>query len=360
MDNPDLPHPAPEAPSRPHFPALGPLLAAWAGDDETRAPLAATVLALAAACQRIASLAAEGPLAGELGRATGVKSGCDDQKALDVLANEELIAALRTAPVAAFASEEMAAPLLLKAGAPLLVAADPIDGSSNIDANISIGTIFSVLPAGELGDEEAFLQPGTRQLAAGFAVYGPFTSLVLTLGEGTDIFTLDRASGVFRRTLAGACIPGRAAEYAINASNARHWDSCIRRYIDGCVKGEEGPRGKDYNMRWTASPVADIFRILRRGGIFLYPGDARQTYAQGRLRLVYEASPLAFLIEQAGGAASSGVWRILDMVPEALHQHVPFIAGSREEVEAAAKLCRDPESGRDQLPLFGRRGLFRF
>lgn len=336
-------------------------LANWAGADGRRADIAATIRALARACVRISDLVAQGPLAGALGRATGVKSGCDDQKSLDLIANDEIAAALRSAPVAALASEEMAEPLPLAPSAPLLVAVDPIDGSSNIDANVSIGTIFSILPAaGRPSDERAFRQPGSAQLAAGFAVYGPFTSLALTCGAGVDIYTLDPAAKRFHLTQRRIAIPPAAAEYAVNMSNYRHWDDGVRIYLEDCTLGREGPRGKDYNMRWTASPVADIFRILTRGGVFLYPGDARPGYGNGRLRLVYEANPLAFVIEQAGGAASTGEARILDLAPASLHGHVPFVAGSRDEVVHFTRIAEDRAHGMGELsPLFRPRGLFR-
>lgn len=335
-------------------------LATWAGADSARATIAATVQALARACVRISDLVAKGPLAGALGKATGVKSGCDDQKSLDLIANDEIAAALRSAPVAALASEEMIEPLALRPSAPLLVAIDPIDGSSNIDANVSIGTIFSILPAIGAAADAGFLQRGTAQLAAGFAVYGPFTSLALTLGAGTDIYTLDPSTKRFHLTAPRVTIPAATAEYAVNVSNYRHWDDGVRIYLEDCTRGREGPRGKDYNMRWTASPVADIFRILTRGGVFLYPRDARPGYGNGRLRLVYEANPLGLVIEQAGGAASTGQARILDLAPQSLHGHVPFVAGSRDEIDYFIRLLDDEAHGMGELsPLFRPRGVFR-
>ncbi len=343
------------------FPDLDQELAKWAGTDGARGGIAATVRALAGACARISDLVARGPLAGPLGKATGVKSGCDDQKSLDLIADGEIAAALRAAPVAALASEERAQPFVLEPSAPLLVAVDPIDGSSNIDANISIGTIFSILPAvGRAGEESGFLQPGSAQLAAGFAVYGPHTSLALTLGAGTDVYTLDPSAKRFHLTAPRVEIPAATAEYAINMSNYRHWPDPVRTYLEDCTRGREGPRGKDFNMRWTASPVADLFRILTRGGIFLYPRDARPGYRDGRLRLVYEANPLAFVIEQAGGAASTGHARILALAPASLHGHVPFVAGSRDEVAHFVRALDDSAHGMGELsPLFRPRGLFR-
>lgn len=331
----------------------------WAQDDSAKKNITATVAGLAAACIHIAALVRQGALAGSLGGVTGKQSGVDPQKEVDVLANDIVANTLQGLPVAWLASEELETPIQIEAGAPLAVAIDPIDGSSNIDANSSIGTIFAVLPVAPGPADASFLQPGTAQVAAGFAVYGPYTSLVLTLGEGTHIFTLDMATNVFIQTAGPVIIPTVTREYSINGSNYRHWDDPIRTYTDDCLRGREGPRGKDFNMRWTASPVADLYRILSRGGIFLYPGDLRDGYACGRLRLVYEANPFAWIVEQAGGAASTGYQRILEIVPATLHQRVPVIAGSRSEVDYVARLHSDPHSLGERSPLFGRRGLFR-
>lgn len=332
----------------------------WAGCAAPRAAeVAAAVAALAGACLEIAALVARGGIDEALSAPTGQRSGIDEQKRLDVLANKAIVAALARAPVAAITSEELDAPLALDAGAPLLAAVDPIDGSSNIEANVSIGTIFSLLPArtGENLDP-GFRQPGSAQLAAGFAVYGPQTTLALTLGDGTELYALDPASGRFALTRSGVQIPPVTREYAINSSNYRHWDGVVRTYVNDCMLGEAGPRGEDFNMRWTASPVADVFRILARGGVFLYPGDRREGYGHGRLRLLYEANPIGFVVEQAGGAASTGERRILDLVPEALHERVPVVIGSRAEVAYIERLHREPDL-RERSPLFGRRGLLR-
>ena len=340
--------------------SLEQVLALWAEGDDARRQVSTTVSSIAQACIEISALVAQGALAGELGASTGKKSGVDPQKKLDLIANDTIVAALRRAPVAALASEELIEPLTLTTGAPLLVAVDPIDGSSNIDANLSIGTIFSILPAiSRDGDTREFLQPGNRQLAAGFAVYGPCTTFALTYGEGTHIYTLDPATRKFLQTKADCIVPIVTQEYAINSSNYRHWDDVTRTYADDLLRGREGPRSKDFNMRWTASPVADIHRILSRGGIFLYPGDLREGYRLGRLRLIYEANPLSWLVEQAGGGASNGRQRILDVIPDALHQHTPLIAGSRTEVEYFVRLLAEPHSEAERSPLFGRRGLFR-
>ncbi|MGE0023366.1 MAG: class 1 fructose-bisphosphatase [Hyphomicrobium sp.] len=339
---------------------LGSFLDRWTAGHRLRADVAVTVMRLAEACCRIGNLVNLGPLAGALGTETGRQSGADPQKEVDVRANDMIVAALKDAPVASLGSEELEWPLPLKPGAGLAVAVDPIDGSSNIDANMSIGTIFTVLPARANGvDASSFLQPGTAQLAAGFAVYGPYTSLVLTLGSGTHIFTLERPAGPFLLTTPEVVVPAATREYAINASNYRHWDESIRTYVDDCLRGFDGPRGKNFNMRWTASPVADIYRLLSRGGVFIYPADLRENYTMGRLRLVYEANPLAWIIEQAGGAATNGTERILALNPTALHQRTPFMAGSRTEVEYLVRLHQDPHGVGERSPLFGRRGLFR-
>jgi fructose-1,6-bisphosphatase I len=333
----------------------------WAGDRPARKAVAATVSALAQVGAEIAELVGQGALAGPLGRATGKRGEVDEQKEIDVLANDRIVAALKSAPVAALASEEMEGPLLLDEKAPLLVAVDPLDGSSNIDANASIGTVFTVLPALEHNDEpSAFLQPGVNQLAGGFLVYGPQTVLVASVGAGTQIFTLDRRSATFVLTHPKVEIPLLTSEYAVNDSNSRHWDEPVRTYVEDCRRGKEGPRGRDFNMRWTGSPVADIYRILSRGGIYLYPSDKRREFRNGRLRLIYEANPIAWVVEQAGGAASTGRDRVLEIVPASLHQRVPLVAGSRYEVEHVMRLHDGLQIRGERSPLFSRRGLLRF
>ncbi len=336
----------------------------WTGGDPGRGAVAETLRAFAGAAARLSRLIAQGPLAGDMAAVVGHNTDGDQQKTLDLRANELFLAALAEAPVAVFASEEAETALILNRDAPLAVAIDPLDGSSNIDTNLSVGTIFSVLPGpgpAAAGDaaEAAILQPGARQLAAGMVVYGPQTALVLTLGQGTDIFTLDRETATFVLTRPQVRIPAGRREYAINASNYRHWDAPLRAYIDDCVLGSEGPRGENFNMRWVASLVAEAFRILARGGVFLYPSDARPGYQNGRLRLVYEANPIAFLIEQAGGAASDGEHRILDLQPQALHQRVPLVFGSHDKVAQIARYQGDSHLIGTRSPLFARRGLFR-
>jgi len=341
--------------------SLAAYFSGWAADRPARLAVAATVRALATAAIELAELLGRGALAGTLGRSTGKKGEGDDQKEIDLLANDSIVEVLRGAPVASVASEEMDAPLLLDEKAPLLVAVDPLDGSSNIDADLSIGTIFTVLPALEHNeDPSAFLQCGVNQLAGGFFLYGPQTVLVVTVGAGTQIFTLDRSTGTFLLTHPKVEIPQRTNEYAINDSNSRHWDDPIRTYIDDCRRGKDGPRGRDFNMRWTGSPVADIYRIVSRGGIYLYPGDKRRGFRDGRLRLIYEANPIAWVIEQAGGVASTGRERLLEVRPASLHQRVPVIAGSRIEVEHAVRLHDGFQIRGERSPLFSRRGLLRF
>ena len=344
-------------------------LQGWAGADPLRQGVATTVLALTGAGVAISELVAAGPLAGALATVRGYHEDGDSQKELDAIADQLVTDALRSAPVAVLGSEEAEHPVTLDPQGVLAVAVDPLDGSSNIDTNISVGTIFSILP---FTGPNALLQPGSRQLAAGFLVYGPQVSLVLTLGEGTHVFILDPASlhfvkvqdpilrnPVFLKVRDGVIVPPETVEYAINGSNARHWDTAIRYYVEDCQAGIEGPRGKDFNTRWIASMVAEAYRILTRGGVYLYPGDARKGYGNGRLRLVYEANPIAFIMEQARGGATDGRRRILDIIPSHLHQRIPLVFGSRAEVERIARYHCDPSQLPERSPLFGRRGLLR-
>ncbi len=339
-------------------PTLRRSIEAFAGSDPLRLSVGRTVEALAAAAIGIADLAAHGALAGVTGQPQGKNSDGDLQNDLDVRADRLIRNALRPVAIAAFASEEAETPTIRDASAPISVAVDPLDGSSNLGANMVMGTIFSILPT-PANVNAAFHQPGHAQLAAGFVVYGPRTALVLTLGEGVDIFTLDRTERVFKLTQAGLRIADDTPEYAINASNARHWEAPVRTYIDDCIAGREGPRGHDFNMRWIGALVAEAYRILVRGGIFLYPADAREGYGEGRLRLVYEAHPMAFLMEQAGGAASTGRARILDLAARDLHQRVPLIMGSRSKVERLERLFQSTAVAVERAPLFAHRGLFR-
>jgi fructose-1,6-bisphosphatase I len=295
---------------------------------------------VARACKSISQAVNKGALGGVLGTAGSENVQGEVQKKLDIIANEVLIEANEWGGhLAAMASEEMdeiyAVPNRYPKGEYLLLF-DPLDGSSNIDVNVSIGTIFSVLkkPEGDRGVEEAdFLQAGRQQVAAGYCVYGPQTTLVLTVGDGVAMFTLDREQGSFVLTQENLTIPADTQEFAINMSNMRHWDEPVQRYIDECLQGAEGPRGKNFNMRWIASMVADVHRILTRGGVFLYPWDKREPGKPGKLRLMYEANPMSWLIEQAGGAATNGQQRIMDIAPTQLHQRVSVILGSKNEVE---------------------------
>ncbi len=293
---------------------------------------------VARACKSISNAVSKGALTGLLGGAGTDNVQGEAQKKLDVISNEVLLEANEWGGhLAAMASEEMEHPHQIPNRYPrgeFLLLIDPLDGSSNIDVNVSVGTIFSVLrcPEGVKDpDEKAFLQPGARQVAAGFAVYGPSTTLVLTVGNGVAGFTLDREMGSWVLTQPKIEIPVDTAEFAINMSNMRNWSAPVKRYIDECLAGKNGPLGKDYNMRWVASMVADVYRVLTRGGIFMYPQDAK--HKEGRLRLLYEASPMSFIVEQAGGAATNGHQRLLDVQPERLHQRVGVILGSRNEVE---------------------------
>jgi fructose-1,6-bisphosphatase I len=301
-----------------------------------------TIEVIARACKAISHAVSKGPLAG-IGELVGTQNvQGETQKKLDVIANEVLVEANEWGgQLAAMVSEEMDAPYQIPNRYPrggFLLLMDPLDGSSNLDVNISVGTIFSVLrcPEGSKEpDEKCFLQPGSKQVAAGFTVYGAATILVLTVGNGVAGFTLDKELGSFVMTDPDIRIPPETSEFAINASNMRNWEAPVRRYIDECLAGKTGPRERDFNMRWVASMVADVYRTLSRGGIFMYPRDAK--HKEGRLRLMYEANPMALIVEQAGGAATDGRTRILDIVPERLHQRVGVILGSREEVERVTR-----------------------
>ena len=303
---------------------------------------------VARACKRISIAVGKGALGGVLGSAGTENVQGETQKKLDVLSNEILLDANEWGGhLAALASEEMDDPHPIPHRYPkgeYLLVFDPLDGSSNIDVNISVGTIFSVLRCPEgvrEPDEQAFLQPGTQQVAAGYAVYGSSTILVLTLGDGVHMFTLDREQGSFILTGTNLSIPEDTSEFAINMSNMRHWEAPMRRYIEELLAGRTGPRGRDFNMRWVASMVADVHRILTRGGIFIYPRDLKDPSKPGKLRLMYEANPMAMIVEQAGGAATTGLERILGVRPSQLHQRVPVFLGSRNEVERVTTYHRE-------------------
>ena len=295
------------------------------------------------ACKLISYHVSKGALGDALGTAGSENVQGEVQKKLDILSNEILLEANEWGGnLAAMASEEMESihpiPTFFPKGEYLLLF-DPLDGSSNIDVNVSIGTIFSVLrcPDGTNPTEQSFLQKGSQQLAAGYAVYGPQTVLVLTTGHGVNCFTLDRELGSWVLTHRDLRIPVDTHEYAINASNQRHWYAPVQRYVSELIQGADGPRKENFNMRWVASMVADVHRILNRGGIFMYPADKRTPDKPGKLRLMYEANPMAFIVEQAGGAATNGEKRILDIQPKALHERVAVFLGSKNEVDRVTR-----------------------
>jgi fructose-1,6-bisphosphatase I/sedoheptulose-1,7-bisphosphatase len=353
-------------------PGRRPTLTQYLIDQRRRYPGAtgdfnSLVLDVAMACKAIARTVAQGRLA-DAPEAGGTNVQGEEQKPLDVLSNEVF---LRTTEwgghLAGMASEEMDQPYPIPAqyarGKYLLVF-DPLDGSGNIDVNVSVGSIFSVLRAPEEATagaltEQHFLQPGAQQVAAGYALYGPTTMLILTVGHGVAGFTLDPNLGDFMLTHPDLRIPEETQEFAINASNRRFWEPPVQRYVEECQAGREGPRGKDFNMRWIASMVAEAHRILMRGGVFLYPPDSKEPRRAGRLRLLYEANPVGFVIEQAGGRASTGRRPVLGVQPEALHQRVGLVFGSRCEVERIERYHAEPGSRDIVTPLFAERTLFR-
>ena len=325
--------------------------------------------AVATAVKIISNQVSRGALAGTLGSAGMENVQGEVQKKLDLISNEVLVGETEwTGHLAAMASEEMEdiCPVVPagRRGKYLLVF-DPLDGSSNIDANISVGTIFSILRSPDPGAEPRaghFLQPGTAQVCAGFALYGPSTMLILTTGDGVNGFTLDRDIGAFILTHPQLRIPEDCGEFAINASNERFWEPPVRRYIHECLAGSTGPRGRDFNMRWIASLVAETYRILTRGGVFLYPKDSKEPARPERLRLLYESNPISFIVEQAGGGATTGRERVMEIQPASLHQRVPLILGSRNEVERIERYHRDQASEQGSAfddSLFNSRSLFR-
>jgi len=303
---------------------------------------------VARACKRISISVNKGALGDVMGSADSENVQGEIQKKLDIIANEVLIEANEWGGhLAAMASEEMEGIYVVPNRFPqgeYLLLFDPLDGSSNIDVNVSIGTIFSVLKKSgshEGVSEKDFLQPGSQQAAAGYCIYGPQTTLVLTVGDGVAMFTLDREQGAWMLTQEGMQIPEDTKEFAINMSNMRHWAPPVSRYVEECLAGKTGTRGKDFNMRWVASMVADVHRILTRGGVFMYPWDKREPEKAGKLRLMYEANPMSFIVEQAGGAATNGRDRILDLQPGKLHERVAVFLGSKNEVERVTVYHRE-------------------
>jgi fructose-1,6-bisphosphatase I len=313
--------------------------------------------------ERIATVGAElawtiqrNGLETDLAAARGTNSDGDGQKALDVMADEQFFEALLTTAVRYYASEERETIVEANPSGTLALAIDPLDGSSNIGVNVSIGTIFSIFECADTA-EASFLRPAREQVAAGYIIYGPQCAMVVSWGRGVRMYVLDPQSRSFRIVNSGVAIVAEASEYAINTSNYRHWPAPIRAYIDDCVAGAEGPRGRNFNMRWIASLVAETHRIFMRGGIFLYPGDLRPGYEHGRLRHVYECAPIAFLVEEAGGAATDGSEPILSLTPASLHARTPFVFGSADKVARVASYFDMPPE--ETSALFGKRGLFR-
>ncbi len=307
-------------------------------EHHSDAHMGVLISAIAEVSQSISAAVHKGALGGVLGSAGSENVQGETQKKLDIIANDMILDALAaTGVVAGMASEELddCSPVPGHSDRPFLVLFDPLDGSSNIDVNVSIGTIFSVLPNPDVGEitNQSFLQPGTEQLAAGYVVYGPQTSLVLTFGKGVVAFTLDRDAGEYIQTSESMEIPEDTKEFAINMSNQRHWYAPVQRYIAELLEGKTGVRDKDFNMRWIASMVADVHRVLTRGGIFMYPKDLRDPNKPGKLRLMYEANPMSMLVEQAGGKSFDATQRILDIQPTDLHQRCAVMLGSAQEVQ---------------------------
>lgn len=298
-----------------------------------------------------------GPLGGSLGAGVGENLGGDQQKALDVMADDAFADALKATPVRYYASEEQDDVVELNPQGRYGLAIDPLDGSSNIDVNVSIGTIFSIFEARDGDPNGTFLRPADEQLCGGYIIYGPQTFIVVTFGNGVQSYIHDPDSAQWKLVETNHMVPVQATEFAINASNYRHWSPAIRAYIDDMLAGETGPHEKNFNMRWVASLVAETHRIMSRGGIFLYPGDERKGYERGRLRMIYECAPIAFLIEQAGGKATDGHDRIMTQQARELHARTPFVFGSAEKV---ARVAAYQDLPTDEVnALFGNRGLFR-
>ena len=336
--------------------------------------LNALLLDVSLACKALARIVSRGALGSALGNALpaggSINVQGEVQKPLDVLSNEIFVRMNEwSGHLGGMASEEMETPSQIPATYPrgkYLLVFDPLDGSSNIDVNVAVGSIFSILraPADVLESgrdvvEADFLQPGAAQVAAGYAIYGPAAQLVLTVGDGVAVFTLDPDLGEFVLTQSNVQIPADTQEFAINSYNARFWEPPIKRYVDECLAGKPGPRGKDFNMRWIASMVAEAHRILMRGGVFLYPRDSKDPSRPGRLRLLYEANPVGFLMEQAGGRASTGRQPMLGVQPHELHQRIGLVFGSRNEVERIERYHREPVASETPAPLFAPRSLFR-
>ncbi len=339
-------------------------------DERRRFPKAggdfnSVILNIALVCRRISHAIARGELAGTGGSANTINVQGEEQKQLDLLSNDLFIEGNHWGgQLAGMVSEELASPYSIPepyTRGPYLLLFDPLDGSSNIDVNVSVGSIFSVLRAPDPSRAtrvEDYLQPGVKQVAAGYAIYGPSTMLVLSVGNGVHAFTLCPQVGEFMLTHPNLQVPPDTSEFAINTSNSRFWEAPVRRYVDECLAGKSGERGKDFNMRWIASLVAEAHRILMRGGVFLYPKDNRQQGRNGRLRLLYEANPIGFIMEQAGGRASTGGDPVMHVQPAGIHERVGFIFGSKNEVERIEEYHRHPRLADTPNPLFHERSLF--
>jgi fructose-1,6-bisphosphatase I/sedoheptulose-1,7-bisphosphatase len=354
-----------------------PTLAQFLIEESRRHPepssgnLDSLILDVALACKAISKRIATGALTDLIDAAGAVNVQGERLQKLDVVANDIFLRANEWSDgLAGMASEELDEPYAIPPEFPrgkYLLTFDPLDGSSNLDVNVSVGSIFSILRAaieGQRARSEDFLQPGTEQVAAGYAIYGPATVLVLTIGRGVHAFTLDPVLGEFFLTREDIRVPESTAEYAVNTSNRRFWEPAITRYIDECLQGIGGPREKDFNMRWVASLVAETHRILTRGGVCMYPWDSKNPTKEGRLRLLYGANPIGMLVEQAGGLATTGRERVLEVQPIDLHQRIGFIFGSRDEVDRIvryhAEQTDEPvEPNATWNPLYGARGLFR-
>ena len=322
------------------------------------------ILAAGLACKLLSRKLAYGNLTGEQGSAGTTNTHGETQQQLDVLANETFLHCLQwQANLRAVVSEENEELICFEVpDSNYLLALDPLDGSSNIDVNVSVGSIFSVMrvpPGTEDITDKAFLQKGCEQVAAGYAIYGPTTMLVLSVGRGVHGFTLNPEMGEFLLSHPDMTVPEQTSEFAINASNSRFWEPPVKRYVEECLAGHNGPRGRDFNMRWIASLVAEAHRILNRGGVFMYPRDSKDPSKAGRLRLLYECNPIGFIIEQAGGRASTGAEPILEQTAEEVHQRIGFVFGSREEVERIERYHSETSPDDHDTPLFNSRGLFR-
>jgi fructose-1,6-bisphosphatase len=330
--------------------------------------LTALINDIQTACKYISTAVARGPLQGAHGSTGARNVQGEAQQKLDVVANDIMLRSCEWGgQLAGMVSEELPEPYRIPNGYPrgrYLLAFDPLDGSSNIDVNVSVGSVFSILRAprgSEPASVEDFLQPGCRQVCAGYALYGPASMMVLTLGRGVHGFSLDPEIGAYILTHPNMRVPVDAREFAVNVSNERFWERPVQRYVSECMRGKSGVREVDFNMRWIASLVAEVHRILIRGGLFMYPRDNKDPKVEGRLRLLYEANPMAMVIEQAGGRASTGRERVLDINPTALHQRVPLILGSRNEVERIERYHREFDAGTDEAfasPLFNPKSLF--